>query len=251
MSVPYYSTDSVELYLGDCREVLPALGRTFDAAVCDPPYGYTSLAWDKWPPGWIDAVAGVTSSMWCFGTLRMFLAHGPEFADWRMSHDVVWRKHNGTGFQADRFRCVHELVSHWYRGRWDTVHHQVPVTMDAIKHTGRKRRGHPAQTGRIEDILRVSEDGGPRLRTSVIEARSMHGSAIHPTEKPVAVLAQLIEYAVPPGGRVLDPMAGSCSTAVAARLTGRRPVCIEADEAMCEKAARRLDQNVLPMGDAP
>jgi len=85
---------------------------------------------------------------------------------------------------------------------------------------------------------------------SVIRATNMHSRGLHPTEKPVAVLTPLIGYEVPPGGVVLDPMAGSCSTAVASRLTGRHAVCIEADEAMCERAARRLDQGVLPMGDA-
>ena len=260
MTAPYYSTDSVELYLGDCREVLPALGRTFDAAICDPPYGSTSLAWDRWPTGWVQAVGRVTEAMWCFGSLRMFIAHGGEFAgaDWYLSHDVigqfevdtaVWEKHNGSGFTTDRIRCVHELVSHWYRGAWADVRHEVPVTMDATKRRVR-RKARPAHTGDVGNSSYVSEDGGPRLLTSVIRARSEHGRAMHPTQKPVAILTPLIEFAVPPGGWILDPMAGSCSTAVAACLTGRHAVCVEGDEAMCEKAARRLDQGVLPMGDA-
>jgi site-specific DNA-methyltransferase (adenine-specific) len=246
VTAPYYANEHVRLYLGDCRKVLPALGEEFDAAICDPPYGYTSLAWDEWPTGWTQAVAAVTSSMWCFGSLRMFVAKAPEFAwaDWRLSHDAVWRKHNGSGFQTDRFRCVHEIASHWYRGRWDEVRHEPPVTMDASRHTMR-RKARPAHTGEIGAATYLSEEGGPRLRTSVIDARSMHGIAIHPTEKPVAVLTPLIQYAAPPGGTVLDPMAGSCSTAVAARLSGRRAVCIEAHEPYAEAAARRLDQGVL------
>ncbi len=76
MSKPYWTDGQVSLYLGDCREVLPAFGVTADCVVADPPYGETSLAWDRWPDGWLDAAAGVTSSLWCFGSLRMFLA-GP------------------------------------------------------------------------------------------------------------------------------------------------------------------------------
>ena len=262
MSAPYYSTDSVELYLGDCREVLPALGRTFDAAICDPPYGSTSLAWDRWPTGWTQAVGRVTESMWCFGSLRMFIAHGAEFAqaDWRLSHDVigefevdtaVWEKHNGSGFTTDRIRCVHELASHWYRGAWADVRHEVPITMDARRRRVEKRGASSVGTyGARGASSYETDEGGPRLLTSVIRARSEHSRAIHPTQKPVGILTPLIKYAVPSGGLILDPMAGSCSTAVAARLTGRHAVCIEADEAMCEKAARRLDQGVLPMGDA-
>lgn len=53
MTTPYYADEQVTLYLGDCREVLPALGVTADCIVADPPYGETSLAWDRWPDGWL------------------------------------------------------------------------------------------------------------------------------------------------------------------------------------------------------
>jgi site-specific DNA-methyltransferase (adenine-specific) len=81
--------------------------------------------------------------------------------------------------------------------------------------------------------------------TSVLPVRSMHGSAIHPTEKPVGILAPLIRYACPPGGLVLDPFAGSGSTLDAARSSGRKAVGIEAREDYCEAIARRLSQGVL------
>jgi site-specific DNA-methyltransferase (adenine-specific) len=46
---------------------------------------------------------------------------------------------------------------------------------------------------------------------------------------------------------VLDPFAGSGSTAAAARLSGRHSVLIEADEKYCEAIANRLSQDVLPI----
>lgn len=64
MSGHYYADDSVTLYHGDCREVVPALGITADCIVADPPYGETSLAWDRWPDGWPAILRQASRSMW-------------------------------------------------------------------------------------------------------------------------------------------------------------------------------------------
>jgi site-specific DNA-methyltransferase (adenine-specific) len=243
---PYYADDDVTLYLGDCREVLPALALTVDCIVADPPYAETSLPWDRWPDGWPTVAATATSSMWCFGSMRMFLDRRDEFAGWKLSQDIVWEKHNGSGFHADRFRRVHEHATHWYRGEWGSVHHDVPVTQDA---TARriKTSGRPEHFGERGQHQYTTEAGGPRLMRSVLRVRSAHHRAIHPTEKPPGILDPPIRYACPPGGTVLDLFAGSGSTAVAARMSGRRSVLIEANERYCEAIVRRLQQDVLPL----
>lgn len=251
MSAPYFDDGQVQLWLGDCREILPALGVKADLCVADPSYGETSLEWDRWPEGWLEAAAGVTSSLWCFGSLRMYLEHGGEFksAKWKLSQDVIWEKHNGSGFADDRFKRVHEQVSHWFRGRWDGIYHKAPTTPDAIRHQMR-RKARPTHTGDIGAASYLSEDGGPRLMRSVIYMRSMHGRALHPTEKPVGLLDPILQYACRPGGLVVDPFAGSGSTLDAARCSGRRAIGIEADERYLELAARRLSQADLFGGAA-
>lgn len=248
---PHYSDDSVTLYLGDCREVLPTLDVEPDCVIADPPYGETALAWDRWPDGWPTMLAATGArSMWCFGSMRMFLDRRDEFADWRLSQDVVWEKQNGTGFAADRFKRVHEHALHWYRGPWPGVHHDTP----RVPRTGPKVNGVRPATDRAAHTGQISSrsycDDGTRLMRSVIQARNAHGRAVHPSEKPVELLRSLIHYACLPGGLVLDPFAGSGSTALAARAIGRRTVLIEADERYCEVIARRLAQDVLPIGGA-
>jgi len=246
--VLFYEDETVRLYLGDCREVIPTLDLPVDAIVADPPYGETALAWDRWPDGWPAAAATVASSMWCFGSLRVFLDRHAEFLAWRLSHDVVWEKHTGSTFVADRFRRVHEVAAHWYRGSWTGVYHQVPKVTNLGESQGTTRRtasggSHLGQIG----FDRAWLDDGTRFMRSVIAANSLRGKAAHPTQKPTGILDPLIRYACPPGGTVLDPFAGSGSTAMAARLSGRRAVLIEADEAYCEVIARRLAQDVLPL----
>ena len=245
---PYFDDgQGVTLYLGDMREVLPALNLKADLICTDPPYQETSLAWDRWPKGWPELARDHASSMWVFGSMRMFLDRGHEFtaSDWKLSQDVIWEKHNGSGSITDRFRRVHEHALHWYRGPWAGVHHEtprVPATPEQIARNGSAvRTSAPAHQGTYGPARKWTETG-TRLMRSVIPVRSMKGRAIHPTEKPVEIVLPLIEYACPRGGLVLDLFAGSGSTLAAARQSGRRAVGIETHEPYAEAAAKRLSQ---------
>jgi site-specific DNA-methyltransferase (adenine-specific) len=244
VSAPYWRDDAVTLYLGDCRELLDAIQADIDQpilVVTDPPYGETSLEWDMRPRDWLQHITA--NSLWCFGSMRMFMAEAPDFeaVGYAMSQDIVWEKHNGSNFHADRFRRVHEHVVHFYRGPWGDIYATPPKTMDATARTVR-RKGRPPHTGHIEASAYASEDGGPRLMRSVIYCRSAHGTAVHPTQKPEGIIRPLIEYGSREDMVVLDPFAGSGSTGIAARELGRRAVLIEKDERYAEAAARRLSQ---------
>jgi site-specific DNA-methyltransferase (adenine-specific) len=239
MTAPYYSDEFVTLYHGRMEEVMQDFGESewADACITDPPYGETRLEWDKWVENWPLIVHWHTESMWCFGSMRMFWDHRDDFKGWKLSQDVVWEKHNGTGFAADRFKRVHELALHFYRGAWADVRHEAPTEPYHGPAKATTKRGPTAHTGKIG--TGAYEETGQRLVRSVIKHPSIRGG-LSKTEKPPTVIAPLIEYAVPPGGLVLDPFAGSCAIGLTARQLERRSVCIEADEAMCEKAAERL-----------
>lgn len=241
---PYYETRSVTIYLGDCREVMPELDLAPAAVITDPPYGETSLGWDAWQTGWIAALPSEVRQMWCFGSMRMFIEHVAEFGAWSFAQDVVWEKHNGSGFATDRFKRVHEFATHWYRGPWRSVPVSPQYVNEATKRQVR-RKGRPPHTGHIEASAYRSEDGGPKMQRSVIQVRSCHGHALHPTEKPIGIIDPLMRYSTQPGDLVLDPFIGSGAVLDACRLAGRRAVGIESDERYCEIAARRLDQGSL------
>lgn len=251
MIAPYYADEHVALYLGDFRDLLPLVldGVEPDLVVADPPYGETSLGWDRWPDGWPSQVPG--RSMWCFGSMRMFLDRRDDFGGWRLSQDVVWEKHNGSGFTTDRFRRVHEHALHWYRGPWEQVHHEAVRVPSTVRDKGRSvlARTQPGHTGKIGAW--GWEDDGTRQQTSVVFAPSMQQRAINETEKPVGLLEPLIAYGCPAGGLVVDVFAGSCSSLVAARASGRCAVGFELRESQCEKSARRLAQGDLFAGAAP
>jgi len=68
------------------------------------------------------------------------------------------------------------------------------------------------------------------------------GNKLHPTQKPVRALAQLIRSFTLPGELVLDPFAGSGSTCAAALLRGRSYIGIEMDDAYHANAIARMNR---------
>lgn len=237
---------------GDCRILMPDHG-PFDLILADPPYGGTSLPWDRRVDGWLTLACAAlkpSGSLWVFGSLRCFMTTAEQFVDagLRSAQEIVWEKQNGTSFHADRFKRVHELVAQFYRTDvpWNAVYNDVQTTADATARTVR-RKLRPPHTGHIDAGHYVSHDGGPRLMRSVIYVRNCHGRAIHPTEKPSALLEILIRTSCLEGGLVGDWFAGSGAAGEACRLSGRRYLGCEIDAAMAERARARIAA-VLPLG---
>lgn len=248
MIEPYFEQGGVKLYLGDCRKLFPA-GLCGDLILTDPPYGDTSLSWDAQVDRW--ELFFEAPQLWCFGSMRFWLGAGATLLreGWKFAQDIVWEKHNGSSFHADRFKRVHEHALHFYRGEWSSLYRDVPTTPDARKRSVR-RKEQPPHTGEISASSYSSEAGGPRIMRSVLQVRSCHGYAQHPTQKPTALLEHLIRSSCPPDGLVLDPFTGSGSTLIAARSLGRRAIGIEIEEKYAEIAAQRLSQDVMPFQEA-
>lgn len=236
---------TVKIVCGDCRSALREHG-PFDLLIADPPYGDTSLEWDDQVKGWQRVAHDLlkpTGSLWVFGSMRSFLTSAWEFRDvLRYAQDIVWEKHNGSGFLADRFKRVHEHVVQFYRSdtKWSKVYNDVQKTPDATARTVRRKQLPPHHLGARGPSDYASEDGGPRIMRSVIFMRSCHGRAIHPTEKPDALLEILIRTSCPRGGLVGDMFAGSGAAAEAAARAGRNYVGTEISPSMAEKARERL-----------
>ena len=235
---------------GDCRALMPGQG-PFDLILADPPYGDTALGWDRRVEGWLPLAANAlrpSGSMWMFGSLRFFMSifREIEAAGWLYVQEVIWQKTASTGFQADRFKRVHELIVQFRRrgSLWRNVYNDVQTTPDAVAKTT-YRSEPPPHTGKIGGHLYSTQAGGPRIMHSVILRRNCRGHAIHPTEKPVDLLEILIRTSCPPGGLVGDWFAGSGAVGEACRLTGRHYVGCEIDPAMAARAGVRLAA-VLP-----
>lgn len=256
---PYFEQAGIAVYHGDARELLGGGIDVSDVGcvVADPPYGETSLDWDRWPMGWPMVIAErvpESASLWCFGSMRMFLRQNREFDDWRFAQDIVWEKHNGSSFHADRFKRVHEVATQWYRGEWESVFKYPQFTNDATARQVRRKR-RPPHMGEISEAGShyVSEDGGPRLMRSVLRVPSVHGDAdvFNETQKPLGILEPLIRYSLAPGRVLLDPFCGAGSALVVAKMLGARAIGVDIRESQCEATAKRLIQTMAFAAQPP
>jgi len=240
---PYYDEAGITIYHGDCAQVLPFLDPV-DLLLTDPPHGDTSLDWDSEPATeWIGAAKGLAASIWCYGSMRFHMASDEVFSQngYSLAQDVIWEKHNGSGFASDRFRRVHEIAVHWYRGKYSEIYFRAPKSGEMTARP--RRRGATPHLGSIG----AESDGRPAegIMRSVIYCESCHGHAEHPTQKPIGAIAPIMESSCPPGGVVLDPFMGSGTTLVVAKNQGKRAIGIERELKYCEIAVRRLAQQTL------
>jgi site-specific DNA-methyltransferase (adenine-specific) len=249
-----YRDDRVTVWHGDCRDALPLLDEQPFAAVTDPPYGETSAEWDRWPDGWIDALGEALpadASFWSFGSARMFLDHVADFAGWKFAQEALWIKRNGSGpGSRDRLVKLHEWAYQWYRGRWTALHHEWERDRVAGLPSATRSARKPARAAahqRPGRATRWDDDGTrqPRSVTFVVEVPSVRGRGRHQDEKPLGVVLPLVRECTPPGALVVDPMAGTGTTAVAALMAGRRAVVIERDAQLCRVIVDRITENTL------
>ncbi|MDE5783750.1 MAG: site-specific DNA-methyltransferase [Prevotella sp.] len=73
----------------------------------------------------------------------------------------------------------------------------------------------------------------------------------HPTQKPLGILARLIQASTKPGAWILDPFNGSATTGIAANLLGRRYLGLEIEENFLSisKARREEIENIIVRSD--
>lgn len=64
----------------------------------------------------------------------------------------------------------------------------------------------------------------------------------HPTQKPLGVLARLIQASTQPGAWILDPFSGSATTGIAANLLGRRYLGLEKEEEYLSMSKARREE---------
>lgn len=229
---PYYERDGITIYHGDCRDVLPTLAPV-DCVITDPPYqsldanvlaGTTTrlvarngkrLSADD--EGWFDTLSACEILDVLAACRGLLLETGAlyVFADVKSGLELF------PGWTRNVIVWDKQAIGMGYA--WRRMHEWIAY---------QPMKGH-----RLRDLGK-----GDIIRCPGIEEKQ------HPTEKPVGVISPLIQNSTDPGETVLDPFMGSGTTLRAAKDLGRKAIGIELSERWCEVAARRLEQEVLPLG---
>jgi site-specific DNA-methyltransferase (adenine-specific) len=238
-----------ELWLGDAREILPSFpDASVDFIFTDPPYGHNNNNNGDLIAKWEQALGRGTPGearpihndgpeanelvRWFFGEAKRLLARGgcccccgggggpdPQFARWSLWLDEI------IGFKQMVVWDKGPMGMGWhYRRSYETV-------------LVGEKPGGPCNwndtSGAIENIIRPGQYG---IRKIIPQADQ------HPTAKPIELAAHFIRLHSTPGEFILDPFMGHASTAVAARLLGRKFIGIESDPAHFEAAIVRLER---------
>ena len=82
-----------------------------------------------------------------------------------------------------------------------------------------------------------------RYPWTAYDQQHLSDSSLHPTQKPIALLEDIINRWTHPGDHILDPFAGSGSTLIAAHNTSRRVTLIELDPGYCDVIVQRWENH--------
>jgi site-specific DNA-methyltransferase (adenine-specific) len=241
--------DGIEIYLGDCREILPTLGKV-DTVVTDPPYSSGGTFRSDRTRSTADKYIGG-------GYVDFDMAYArPEFSGDNKDQRayLIWSEMwLGKAFAITSPGAICCIFTDW---------RQLPTTSDALQCGGWSWRGialwdkteaarpqkgwfrnqceyvvwgsHGPMTGVGECLPGV-------FRTSVLSEGKEHIAG-----KPVSVMENLVRIC-PKGRIVLDPFMGSGTTGVAAVKLGRKFIGIEIEPKYFEIACKRIQGAI----DAP
>jgi len=220
---PYYIAEGIQIFNGDCREILPSLGAV-DSVITDP----------VWP----------NSSKELIGSDRP----GPLMAEMCEVLPKSERLIVHLGCDSDpRFLCSipHSfpfLKICWLRYACPTRKGRNLYGADVAYVFGKYPQSRPGRRVISGEYCSTK----PNVRRMIVTKHKEWGKPVpgeHPTPRRLQHLRWLVSKWAE--GMILDPFCGSGTTLLAAKLNGLPAIGIEMDERWCEISANRLAQKVL------
>jgi site-specific DNA-methyltransferase (adenine-specific) len=242
-----------QLICGNAFEEIQRISSTFDLLFADPPYNLTKEfgkesfkqttdeRYEAWLDSWLSLCAPLlnpTASVYICGDWRSSSAIqrvGTKY--FKPRNRITWEREKGRGAKANWKNSAEDI---WFF----TVSDEYTFNLDAVKQRRRviapyRENGKPKDW---DEAGKFRNTHPSNLWTDItVPFWSMPENTDHPTQKPEKLLAKIILASTNPGDLILDPFAGSGTTAVVAKKLGRRFVAIESDDDYCLLTAKRLE----------
>lgn len=240
---------------GDALKVLPKLPTaSYDLLFADPPYNLSKKfgkesfkrsdadKYEEWLDSWLRLCSPLlkeTASVYICGDWRSGSAIERAASKYfTLRNRITWEREKGRGAKQNWKNAAEDI---WFF----TVSDDLTFNLDAVKQRRRviapyKEKGSPKDWN-VTAGGNFRDTHPSNIWTDItIPFWSMPENTDHPTQKPEKLLAKIILASTNEGGRILDPFAGSGTTAVAAQKLGRRFTVIESDDNYCLLTAKRL-----------
>ncbi len=256
-----------QIVKGDCIEVLKGSpGECVDLTVFSPPYDGIRDYKSNWTLDYQQLGAELLRTTVDGGVCAVVIGDGTKnFAKslttfrwtvdwcdrvgWKLFECCVYHRHGNPGaWWSQRFRVDHEYILIFFKGKRPRVFDKEPLMIDS-KHAGKVFSGTDRLTnGRFKKIAPTAVNP-KKCRGTVwtMPTSNTEGNRLklkHPATYPDRLASDLIQCFSAPGDLVLDPMAGSGTTCVAAGQLGRHYLGIEISEEYAEIARQRVAREV-------
>lgn len=246
---------NITLFNEPCFEAFKKLpNQSVDMVCVDPPYGTTSIEWDKvldFKTMWaeLERIVKPKGNIVIFGSQPFTSLVIASKVEW-FRHELIWNKNKcgSPGLAKFRPQKIHENIMIFSRESGGT-YNPIMETGEAYKREAKDKvkgygKGINSHGYGFKKAFLGGENLGTRYPKSILHA-SRNFSAqqtVHPTQKPTNVLNWLIMTYSNPGDTVMDFTMGSGGCGVSAKLTGRNFVGIEMTQKYFEIAQTRINQ---------
>lgn len=245
------------IYQGDCLELMRDVpDGSIDMILCDLPYGVTKNKWDSvlnLTRLWLQYERIIKSNGVIVLTGQDKFSARLMLSNERLHrYNLIWEKTSPTGHLNAKKMPLrsHEDILVFYKSL-PTYNPQKTTGHERKISTAAHKRNSKKTTNYGEHGL-TTYDSTERFPKSVLKfATDKQKSAIHSTQKPVALFEYLIKTYTNEGETVLDNCSGSGTTAIACIGTNRKYICIENDKQHFENSIIRVEAfKAQPIGYA-
>ena len=241
-----------ELYDGDCLEVMKDIQDKSVGLICtDLPFGSTELKWDKhinfnvmWEH--FNRILKDEGNVVLFAsqpfTNKLINSNLNMFR-----YEIIWVKSRPTGFANANYRPMkkHENILIFTKSSTSTAGkiHAIYNPQGLIEKERKIKRSSRGYQGERENSKDEYISKYTNYPTSIWEFLS-EGKTVHPTQKPIKLLEEIVNTFSNENDMVLDCCMGSGTTGVACMITNRKFIGIELDENYFNIAKERIENAV-------